>query len=164
MQFYQNETKLKNVKITFMNPKLLTIKFKNSDFKCERVFYDYYDFMEFLFEKEKEGLQFESAQLLPYRKRGAIELELKTKEKVYEDQCFNTFIKSYIDFTGNQEDFIECTKLYEIYNEVFPGLTQSIFTKKLKASCTDIVQKQKRINGYPTQIFIGIKIKPDYHH
>lgn len=165
MQFYQNETKLSNVKTLFINPKLLTLKFKNNDQKIERVFNDYYDLMDFLYEKQKEGLVFESCQVLPYRKRCLIENELKAIERKQNEDNFKIFIKSYIQITGNQEDFIKCTQLYEIYNSVFPGLSQTLFTKKLKATQPDIIQKQKRLGEInPTSIFCGIKLKPDYHH
>jgi hypothetical protein len=104
----------------------------------------------------KEGL----ATKEEYRIAMGLPAEMKKTAKTDVAESFIRFASKYIEFTGNKEDVITTHSLYDRYMAVTENpISLWSFTYSLKGNFPGVLNKQKKIEGYPVLCFFGIRYK-----
>ena len=82
-------------------------------------------------------------------------------EKICPSDDLEKFVDANIEFTGNSENFIRLSDLYERYaRQVEKPLSRWTFIYTLRGSF-NLMSRQKKLGGYPTAVFIGCKFKTE---
>jgi phage anti-repressor protein len=95
-----------------------------------------------------------------YRTAMGLPAEMPKTAKPDVTGSFIKFASEYIEFTGNKEDFVTTHDIYERYKAVTEApISLWSFTYSLKGNFPGVSHKQKKIKGYPTLCFFGIRYK-----